>query len=206
MPYLSLENPRRKNDKYSCRSPSALPRRHCRRISDATRTRASLSPAYKNGALISSLTGAGNQGKLRGRTMRRGWEHTSTQQQQGWRTTSPGDYHDHLSKMIRTPSILPYVPQYPSVHKIFNKQPKVAYPSNEGGDSDEVKHPPASPPSSHGGKHAPQFQEKVEVMEFESDTRPGSTAESIDSRAETYIREKHQKFELCKWATFREHY
>lgn len=146
--------------------------------------------------------------------MRRGWDYKSNHQK-GQETTSPGDYHEHLSKMIRTPSILPDVPHYPNVHKAFNKS-KVT--SNEETDADEGKQPKSPKSHSHhkASKHSPQFQEKVEVIEFKEEVKTAPSGgsgeekaevygESVDSKADGYIQRRHQKFELCKWATFKVH-
>ncbi|PKI38634.1 hypothetical protein CRG98_040968 [Punica granatum] len=129
---------------------------------------------------------------------------------------SSGEYHHHLSKMVRTPSVLPNVPHYPNVHRAFNK-PKVAH-HGEGdvsSDSNEVKQP-ESHGHNKGGKHSLQFEDEVEVIEYKEEEHTASPAsrkkeaadvhgESVDSKADGYIQRKHQKFELCKWATFKVH-
>lgn len=119
--------------------------------------------------------------------------------------TSGGDYHEHLSKMMRTPSILPDVPHYPNVHKAFNRSKVAGSDQGDIENANDVKQPKSPKSHSHNktSKHSPQFQEKVEVIEDKEKAEvPG---ESVDSKADGFIQQRHQKFELCKWATFKVH-
>lgn len=150
--------------------------------------------------------------------MRRSWGYTlgQQQQQQGGETNS-ADYHDHLSKMIRSPSVLPDVPHYPSVHRVFNRS-KVPGHDESSVENDEEKQPepPKSPGHNKSSKQSPQFQEKVEVIEFKEEGQTTSSVskkmektevpgESVDSKANGHIQQRRQKFELCKWTTFKVH-
>ncbi|GLT53786.1 hypothetical protein SLA2020_270350 [Shorea laevis] len=141
--------------------------------------------------------------------MRRSSDYTSKPQQPyGWDTNSSYDYHSHIHRMERVPTMLPEIPQYPNVHKAFNN--KVSYEEEYRGESDYK----------HGhNKHqtAPvRFQEKVEVIEYEradeqfeaGGKNVGSCEvyeESVDVEADSFIKQKHKGLELCKWKTFKAH-
>lgn len=47
--------------------------------------------------------------------------HQARQQQQGLETPSE-DYHGHLSMLTRMVSVHPDLPQYPNVHRAFNRK------------------------------------------------------------------------------------
>ncbi|XP_048136430.1 uncharacterized protein LOC125315454 isoform X1 [Rhodamnia argentea] len=122
-------------------------------------------------------------------------------QQNGWDTTSQ-DYHEHLSRVAKMPSIHPNVPQYPNVHSAFHN--KVA--SEEENESHHNHH------QHNHNRRSPQFQEKVEVMEFKEErfehNRGKDTdvfEEVVDVKADDFIQQKHRRFELCKWNTFAAH-
>jgi hypothetical protein len=68
-----------------------------------------------------------------------------TRQRQGSNTTS-GDYHDYISTLSKTPSIIHGAPQYPSVHKAFNNKVTQDEEVNEvRQDNVNKKNPPGLP-------------------------------------------------------------
>ncbi|PNT10185.1 hypothetical protein POPTR_012G086200v4 [Populus trichocarpa] len=68
-----------------------------------------------------------------------------TWQRQGSNTTS-GDYHDYISTLSKTPSIIHGAPQYPSVHKAFNNKVTQDEEVNEvRQDNVNKKNPPGLP-------------------------------------------------------------
>lgn len=98
------------------------------------------------------------------------------------------DYHAHISKVHRAPSVLTDVPRYPNAHLAFNKK---AYEENEG--------------SHHTGE-----RERVEVIEYEQSTTPENGVgevdyqENMDVETDQYYPRKNKgRFELQKWKTFR---
>ncbi|KAF8037059.1 hypothetical protein BT93_B0086 [Corymbia citriodora subsp. variegata] len=118
-------------------------------------------------------------------------------QQGGWDTTSQ-DYHEHVSRIARMPSIHPNVPQYPNVYPAFNNRVTC-----EGERESHHNH------HQHNPQHrSPHFQEKVEVIEFQEE-RVGrnkvdeveTVEEVVDVRSDGFIEQKHRGFGLCKWNT-----
>ncbi|KAK7291603.1 hypothetical protein RIF29_06877 [Crotalaria pallida] len=100
------------------------------------------------------------------------------------------DYHAHISKVQRTPSVLTDVPRYPNAHLAFNK--KVVYDEDEG-----YHH--------HTGE-----REKVEVIEYDQTTFPANEVDEVVYQEEVdvetnqyYPRKNRGRFELQKWKTFR---
>lgn len=102
------------------------------------------------------------------------------------------DYHSHISKVNKTPSILTDVPRYPNAHLAFNK--KVVYEEDN-----------------KGFHHNPQTgSERVEVN-YEQQTTvpvPDSGVEIVYEQnvdVETHHLQYYpkKKFELQKWKTFR---
>lgn len=116
----------------------------------------------------------------------------------GWNTTSQ-DYHAHVSSMERSPSVVADFPRYPNFHKIFNN-------------NYEDKTPPRINQQQH---HAPQAHKKVRFVEQDKTTQVVKAADDnnkngknvsgdcIDAKADGFIKQKHQKFELAKWETFK---
>lgn len=105
---------------------------------------------------------------------------------QGWNTTS-NDYHAHLERLERSPTVI----HYPNVHRAFKNN----FSREE---QDEEQHKPSNKP----GKKV-QISEYVERIEEGRDGNYEVHHESIDVQAESFIRQKHKGFELCKWKTFK---
>ncbi|XWS47645.1 hypothetical protein CRYUN_Cryun13aG0001900 [Craigia yunnanensis] len=127
--------------------------------------------------------------------MRRSYGYTP-RQNSGWDTTSQ-DYHAHLSRMERMPTIIPGAPQYPNVHKAFNNK----YTFEEEVEFQEEQ---------NRKQHSPKSQKKVQVVEHVEtiqETRDENCEvyeeTAVDVDADGYIQQKHKGFELCKWKTFR---
>ncbi|OMO53379.1 hypothetical protein COLO4_36759 [Corchorus olitorius] len=112
--------------------------------------------------------------------MRRSYNQTP-RQNSGWDTTSH-DYHAHLSKMERNPTMIPDAPQYPVVHRAFN---------NKYNFEEEVEFL-----EGNQGKQQQKSPKKVHMAD---------QVESIDEAldADGFIQQKHKAFELCKWKTFK---
>lgn len=122
-------------------------------------------------------------------------------QRNGWDTTSE-EYHEHLSRIARLPSIHPNVPQYPNVHTAFN---------NRVTRDEEIESHHHHQLHNHNHR-SPHFVEKVEVIEFKEErlehNRDGDFEvfeEAVDVKADGFIAQKHQGFGLCKWNTFKAH-
>ncbi|XP_061364868.1 uncharacterized protein LOC133308277 [Gastrolobium bilobum] len=104
------------------------------------------------------------------------------------------DYHAHISKVHRTPSVLPDVPRYPNAHQVFTK--KVNSEEDKG---------------FNGGHHNPQTRERLAVVEeYEQTTVPENGVaeviyeENVDAETnQDYPRKNKGGFELQKWKTFR---
>ncbi|KAJ0105181.1 hypothetical protein Patl1_18136 [Pistacia atlantica] len=121
-------------------------------------------------------------------------------QQYGWDTTSP-DYHAHISRIEKMPSVLtdvPQYPQYPNVHKAFKNN----YPSGE----EEQQQPPKSKKSSPKANKKVQLSDHAEIVESNiSDENCEVQKETIDTEADGFIQKKRKGFELCKWKSFKLH-
>ncbi|GFZ17374.1 Kynurenine 3-monooxygenase [Actinidia chinensis var. chinensis] len=115
--------------------------------------------------------------------------------QHGWDTTSH-DYHSHISRVARMPSVLTDVPQYPNVHMIFNN--KVA---TKPEDVAQQKH--HDPPQATTHKKV-QFVETTGIDKSRTTTRETACEKTIDEEADGFIQQRRKNFELCKWATYRE--
>ncbi|CAI0385369.1 unnamed protein product [Linum tenue] len=93
---------------------------------------------------------------------------------------SSHEYHDHISNIIKAPSVIHGAPQYPNVHKAFNH--------------------------SRLQQAKPRPKKRVQltdlagraIVEYEVDVD-----ESFDSEADGFVQQKQKNFELCKWKTFR---
>ncbi|KAI4329528.1 hypothetical protein MLD38_027909 [Melastoma candidum] len=110
---------------------------------------------------------------------------------QAYPATTANDYYTHISTLERTPSVLSDVPRYPNLHSLFDGR-------NTGARREVEKHP--------------QFQEKVEVIEFrEEKSDDGSrkeeraiVEEEVDNcNVSSFIERRHKGFELRKWKTFK---
>ncbi|KAI6682809.1 hypothetical protein NL676_028722 [Syzygium grande] len=118
-------------------------------------------------------------------------------QQSGWDTSSQ-EYHEHISRLARMPSVHPNVPQYPNVHTVFNS--KVI--REEESESQHNHH------QRNHNHRSPQFQETVEVIEFKEervepygDERVEVFEEVVDVKTDSFIQQKHRGFQPCKWNT-----
>lgn len=113
--------------------------------------------------------------------------------QYSWDKTSP-DYHAHVSRIERMPSVVPDVPRqpkYPNVHRAFknNYTPR------------EEEQPPKSNNSS---QKKVQLSDHAEIVESNiSEEKAEVQEESIDVKADGFIQKKFRGFELCKWKTFK---
>lgn len=112
------------------------------------------------------------------------------------------DYHAHISKVHRTPSILSDAPQYPNAHMAFNK--KVYYEEEEEEEPYRHQH--------HHRHHTPDEREKVEVVEYERTTESDGYGnrsevvyeEDVDVERDEYNPRRNKGgFGLAKWKTFR---
>ncbi|KAE8124320.1 hypothetical protein FH972_019218 [Carpinus fangiana] len=131
--------------------------------------------------------------------MRRSSDYTS-RQQHGWDNSSY-DYHAHIHRMERTPTMLPGPPQYPNL--AFSN--KIAHEEDRHAGSNHKHH--------HKNQTPVRFQEKVEVISYEQaeEEEAGKNGacevyeESIDVEADGFIKQKRKGLELCKWKTFKAH-
>lgn len=117
----------------------------------------------------------------------------------GWNTISPHEYHAHPSSTERTPGVVTAdFPPHQNVRMTFNN--KITY------EDDEAPHVMNRQRQNH--HHAPQAHKKVHFVEQEKflDQKNGKFVvheESIDAEADGFIMQKHKKFELAKWETFK---
>lgn len=111
--------------------------------------------------------------------------------------TSSLDYHAHVSKLARTPSVLTDVPHYGNTNKMFNNT-RVLYVE----DYEENKQ--------ERNRNTPQSNEKVEVIEYKETVESPNNVNSrvyeeiVESGADS-AQQKRRGFGLCKWRTFK-HY
>ncbi|OMP01005.1 hypothetical protein CCACVL1_03199 [Corchorus capsularis] len=117
--------------------------------------------------------------------MRRSYNQTPGRQNSGWDTTSH-DYHAHLSKMERNPTMIPDAPQYPVVHRAFN---------NKYNFEEEVEF------LQQGNGNQQQKSPKKVHMADQVESIDETKYEDLD--ADGYIQQKYKAFELCKWKTFK---
>ncbi|KAL3512736.1 hypothetical protein ACH5RR_025453, partial [Cinchona calisaya] len=119
----------------------------------------------------------------------------------GWNTTSL-EYVEHVTGMQRMPSVTTDVPDFPNVHSAL--QNNVIYEEECDDPHQQVNH--------HNLMHqAPVPQKKVQFTEHEKSTevvKDGKTDQvhvekDINMEADGFIQQKHRKFELYKWATFK---
>ncbi|KAL8097919.1 hypothetical protein AgCh_030874 [Apium graveolens] len=102
-------------------------------------------------------------------------DHANDKLDYGWNTTSQG-YHDHLLRIERMPSVVTDLPRYPNIYMMLNNNNNA---------------------TTHKGE-APQGHKKVHFIKKEK-----TKEASIDAEADGFIRQKHKKFELTKWETFK---
>lgn len=119
-----------------------------------------------------------------------------TRQQQGLNTTS-GDYHDYISTLSKTPSVIHGAPQYPSVHKAFNNKVTQEEEVNKARqDNVNKKNPTRS-------TKKVRVKEQVQVIDQNGNRKSEDIEEDVDGEAEGFIQRKQKGFELCKWKTFK---
>ncbi|KAM7280823.1 hypothetical protein ACFE04_007957 [Oxalis oulophora] len=115
----------------------------------------------------------------------------------GWGAPS-NDYHSHLTRIEKMPSVIADAPKYPNVYKAFN---------NGSAHQQEA-------PNHHnhiGDHHQTPIQkkvhisEKVETISCDMNGNCQVIEESVDMDADGFIEQKHKGFELCKWNTFKKH-
>uniref|UniRef100_A0A7N0VDT4 Uncharacterized protein n=1 Tax=Kalanchoe fedtschenkoi TaxID=63787 RepID=A0A7N0VDT4_KALFE len=118
----------------------------------------------------------------------------SSGQQYGWNRTSR-DYHNHLTQMMRTTSADVVVPhQYnPSVHHVFKTKPAASTTAQES---------LSPPPKAAGGKKKVRIAVQEKTVIHDQSGSSGAAEDSVDADADSFIRQKHKGFELCKWTTF----
>lgn len=119
---------------------------------------------------------------------------------EGWDTTSY-DYHSHVSRMERMPSVLTDVPHYPNIHMIFNTRPKVAAYEEENGNGNQQQQRQQEPPATEAHKKV-KFVEQTVAIEKDGAKRE-VCKKSVDEDVEGFIQQRRKNFELCKWATFK---
>lgn len=117
------------------------------------------------------------------RNMRRSSENTP-RNIPGWNTTSD-DYLQHISRMVKTLSVNPDVPQYPSVSRAFKNEPVF----------NEVRN----------GAPLGQYQnnlphQKVEAVSEQDNKKNEARGGSAEVEADE---QKQGKFQLSKWKTFK---
>lgn len=110
------------------------------------------------------------------------------------------DYNAHVARLAKTPSVLTDVPHYGNTHRMFNNT-RVAYV--EDYEEDNKK-------SNRKNQNTPQFDEKVEVIEYKETTEspnnvnPEVYEETTNAEADSTT-QRRRGFGLCKWRTFK-HY
>ena len=97
------------------------------------------------------------------------------------------DYHSHISRMARMPSVLTDVPQYPNVHRMFNN--KLSTTQDD--------------PAQMTTHNKVQFVETTETDRSGATTREVMYEKTVDDDADGFIQQRRKNFELCKWATYR---
>ena len=127
------------------------------------------------------------------KTMRRSMGYIP-RQNSGWNTTSQ-DYHAHLSRMERSPTIILGASQYPNVHKAFNN--KYTFGEEEV-EFQEENHCKQNSPS-------PKSPKKDQVIDHGDESCMVYEETTIDEEADGYIQQKRKGFELHKWKTFKLH-
>ncbi|XAR67973.1 hypothetical protein NMG60_11002937 [Bertholletia excelsa] len=105
----------------------------------------------------------------------------------GWDTTSD-DYHSHLTRMVRMPSVIPDMPRYPNFHARFNKS----------SEETESVYEPKPPETQNPGRKKVQFSSGEGGVNGSRETQEG-----VDSEASGYLQQRRKNFELCKWSTFK---
>lgn len=103
----------------------------------------------------------------------------------GWSTTSD-DYLEHISRMVRTLSVSPNVPQYPNVSRAFKNEVRNRAPLDQyQNDLPQQKVEAASE----------QDNKKTEA-------RGGSAG--VEAADDGLVEQKQGKFQLNKWKTFKQ--
>lgn len=133
---------------------------------------------------------------------REGWDTTSNRWN-GSDTTSY-DYHSHVARMERMPSVLTDVPHYPNIHMMFNTRPKVAAYEEENGNGNQQQQQrrrQQEPPATEAPKKV-KFVEQTVKTEKDG-AKSEVSKKSVDEEVEGFIQQRRKNFELCKWATFK---
>ncbi|KDP31027.1 hypothetical protein JCGZ_11403 [Jatropha curcas] len=118
-------------------------------------------------------------------------------QRHGWETTSH-DYHVHVAKIERMPSVLADVPRYPNVHRVFNN--KVVRDEEPEMIVQERVDKPTKP-----NKKVQLVEQEQMIVQDNSAGIHEVVEKSIDAETDGYLQQKHKAFELCKWKTFKLH-
>ncbi|KAF7838275.1 phloem specific protein [Senna tora] len=122
--------------------------------------------------------------------------HTTKTKPRMWNSR---DYHSHIRRVHRSPSVLSDVPHYPSAHLAFNKKVEVLENDDQG------------PYYNHHRHHQPEERERVEVVETTTEVDryvPGGEEvvyrENVEVESDQYYNRRNRGgFELQKWKTFR---
>ncbi|KAH7866793.1 hypothetical protein Vadar_025087 [Vaccinium darrowii] len=122
--------------------------------------------------------------------------------QPGWDTTSY-DYHSHLTRMERTPTVVTDVPHYPNVHMLFNNRTKVVEyeDDNVNHNQQQQRRRQPEPPVAEAHKKVHFVEETIEIDD--NGEKSEVHKKSVDEEAEGFIQNRRKNFELCKWNTFK---
>ncbi|KAF3437530.1 hypothetical protein FNV43_RR20284 [Rhamnella rubrinervis] len=109
---------------------------------------------------------------------------------------NPREYHAHVVRLARTPSVVTDVPHYGNTRKLFSNTRVV---EDYRGDSQK---------SNGSNQNTPQFNEEVEVIDYkETNESPNNLNSEVYEETTTVeadsTSQRRRGFGLCKWKTFK---
>ncbi|KAL2253927.1 UNVERIFIED_CONTAM: hypothetical protein Sindi_0187400 [Sesamum indicum] len=107
----------------------------------------------------------------------------------GGSNSSIDEYLERITRMLRTPTVIPDYPHFPNVHKVLNNSSPYVEKNNH---------------NMYNQKHqAPEVQNKVHFVERETAIGVGGEVINIDVEDDGFTQDKQNGFGLCKWDTFK---
>ncbi|KAK4427086.1 hypothetical protein Salat_1477500 [Sesamum alatum] len=112
----------------------------------------------------------------------------------GGSNSAMDEYLERITRMLRTPTVIPDYPHFPNVHQVLDNSSPYVEKHNH---------------TMYNQKHrAPEVQNKVHFVEHKTATGVGGKHEvyediTIDVETDGFTQDKQNGFGLCKWDTFK---
>ncbi|KAL0385138.1 UNVERIFIED_CONTAM: hypothetical protein Sradi_2908100 [Sesamum radiatum] len=107
----------------------------------------------------------------------------------GGSNSSIDEYLERITRMLRTPTVIPDYPHFPNVHKVLNNSSPYVEKNNH---------------NMYNQKHrAAEVQNKLHFVEHKTAIGVGGEDINIDVEDGGFTQDKQNGFGLCKWDTFK---